>query len=196
MIFCGAHLRLMGSIWYKIALQNWNDAMAQFTFSELERKDPPPPPYLPILLSIVMPTLWDLPLLIHQSPQQPSAWPSPSIIGQFQKSQKIRLERSELLSGLRHIIVLHPYMSILFSLIQFCPTWISKIYIIAFMFLKQWRKFHCFFSDDINHINGWTIILAWWVIYPISWGQTLLRTEGQCHNKVMETVMIRAITSK
>ena len=57
-------------------------------------------------------------------------------------------------------------------------------------------KVSLFFSDDINHINGWTIILAWWVIYPISWGQTLLRTEGQCHNKVMETVMIRAITSK
>ena len=62
------------------------------------------------------------------------------------KVTKIRLGRSELLSGLRHIIVLHPYMSILFSLIQFCPTWISKIYIIAFMFLKQWRKFHCFFQ--------------------------------------------------
>ena len=116
-------------------------------------------------------------------------WPISKVI-------KNKIETSELLSGLRHIIVLHPYMSILFSLIQFCPTWISKIYIIAFMFLKQWRKFHCFFSDDINHINGWTIILAWWVIYPISWGQTLLRTEGQCHNKVMETVMIRAITSK
>ena len=194
MIFCGAHLRLMGSIWYKIALQNWNDAMAQFTFSELERNDPPP--YLPILLSIVMPTLWDLPLLIHQSPQQPSAWPSPSIIGQFQKSQKNKIRK------IRTAIWFTPYncfasvyVHSLFTHSILPHLDFKDLHYCLYVF-KTVAKVSLFFSDDINHINGWTIILAWWVIYPISWGQTLLRTEGQCHNKVMETVMIRAITSK
>ena len=169
--------------------------MTQYTFSEVEAKDPPPLAHSCAVANTVVNSHANPVGPTSSHPSIPSTticltisiyhWPISKVIKNKIRNIRIAIWFTPFIFFCSRIC-LFSFDSFNFAWISFLHYWVYVCYTVAKVSL----------SDDIKEINGWTMILAWWVIYPISWGQTVLCTEGQCHNKVMETVMIRAITSK